>query len=201
MNREEWLNHVMSHIDKVWFTERAGRNLPPDVKVSCGFPSKGGLGKKKRTLGECWHDECSGGHHHEIFINPCLASSVEVVDVLIHEMCHTIAGVPAKHGKLFKKVATSVGLEGKMTSTIMSEELKAWVEEYLLRIEYYPHDTLDSLTTGKKKDGTRMLKLECTTCGYVIRTTKKWIETGIPVCACGTVFATPPDLLGEEGDV
>jgi hypothetical protein len=33
-----------------------------------------------------------------------------------------------------------------------------------------------------------MLKLECEDCGYVVRTTQKWIEMGSPTCYCGGHF-------------
>jgi hypothetical protein len=39
-----------------------------------------------------------------------------------------------------------------------------------------------------KKQSTRMLKLECDECGYVVRTTQKWINVGVPVCHCGAEF-------------
>lgn len=31
----------------------------------------------------------------------------------------------------------------------------------------------------------RMLKIECNKCGYVVRTTQKWVDAGAPACSCG----------------
>jgi hypothetical protein len=46
--------------------------------------------------------------------------------------------------------------------------------------------------SGPKKQGTRMIKVQCSSeceCGgYVVRTTAKWIEVGMPVCPFGTVM-------------
>lgn len=46
--------------------------------------------------------------------------------------------------------------------------------------------------SGPKKQGTRMIKVacnsECECGGYVVRTTAKWIEVGMPVCPFGTVM-------------
>lgn len=28
----------------------------------------------------------------------------------------------------------------------------------------------------------RLLKVECPTCGYVVRTTRKWLDRGAPIC-------------------
>jgi hypothetical protein len=34
-----------------------------------------------------------------------------------------------------------------------------------------------------EKQATRMLKCACATCGYIVRTTRKWLETaGAPLC-------------------
>jgi hypothetical protein len=35
---------------------------------------------------------------------------------------------------------------------------------------------------------TRMLKMECPACGYVVRATQRWISKGKPVCHCGDTF-------------
>lgn len=48
-----------------------------------------------------------------------------------------------------------------------------------------PHARLDTdgETTRPKKQAVRMLKCECATCGYTVRTARKWLETaGAPLC-------------------
>lgn len=35
------------------------------------------------------------------------------------------------------------------------------------------------------KQSTRMIKLVCPADGYAVRTTRKWIEVGLPRCPCG----------------
>ena len=59
----------------------------------------------------------------------------------------------------------------------------------------YPHAALNVST--KKTQSTRMLKLTCPLCGYTIRTSGKWIATGLPVCHDGTEFQTEANE-GEE---
>jgi hypothetical protein len=59
---------------------------------------------------------------------------------------------------------------------------------------------------GLATQGTRMLKLECSGCGYVARTTRKWLEVGAPSCCCGAgplsvvddSSARPPRDLGAR---
>src|SRR3546814_2684356 len=48
-----------------------------------------------------------------------------------------------------------------------------------------PHARLDTdgESTAPKKQKTRMLKCECATCGYTVRTARKWLElAGAPLC-------------------
>lgn len=40
----------------------------------------------------------------------------------------------------------------------------------------------------EQKQPTRLIKCACPNCGYVIRTTRKWMATGLPWCACETQF-------------
>lgn len=38
-----------------------------------------------------------------------------------------------------------------------------------------------------KKKGTYLIKCECPDCGYVVRTTAKWLELGDPICPVDNV--------------
>jgi rubrerythrin len=138
-----------------------------------------------------------------MFISPALSKPEEVLAVLVHEMIHAEVGVQAKHGKEFKERALAVGLEGRMTATTAGEELAARLLDLADELGDYPHDSLQGKTTGKKKDGTRQLKLECPVCGYIVRTSAKWIEVGLPACPCGETLlpegvAPKPKDEGEE---
>ena len=62
--REAWLLDVTAHIAP-WYVS-AGHPLP-DVKVSCGFPSKG---KRGKAIGECWSGECAADGLSQIFVQP-----------------------------------------------------------------------------------------------------------------------------------
>ena len=61
----------------------------------------------------------------------------------------------------------------------------------------YPHAKLDKTMRPTKKDGTRMIKLECPCCNYVVRTTRKWIEYGLPKCPDGTKML--PEGQDDDG--
>ena len=42
--------------------------------------------------------------------------------------------------------------------------------------------------SGPAKQGTRMVKLTAPDCGYTVRTTRKWIDQGAPMCPHGVAM-------------
>ena len=50
ITREEWLNQAGEHL-RILF-ESVGETVPTKVRASCGFPSKGALGARNRTIGK-----------------------------------------------------------------------------------------------------------------------------------------------------
>jgi hypothetical protein len=184
MTREEWLLKAIEIFRPDFDRVKA---LPPKIRVSCSWPSKAALSKKRR-IGETWDCAASEDGCFEVFISPCLSESPRVLDVLIHELCHCAVGIEAQHGKPFKDVATAMGLTGRMTATVASDDLLARLNDTIAELGEYPHAELSAGTNGDKKQSTRMLKLECPCCGYVIRTTQKWLDSGVPTCPCGAEF-------------
>ena len=177
-NRETWLE---SMIDKAvplfvffWFNISEIREK---LKVSCSFIQGSRGNKLKNAIGVHYNPTISAEGFHEMMIQPSLSDSVQVVGVLIHEMVHAIQThlyhnengfLSVKpHGKEFRKMAIAVGLEGKMTATTESPELKIKIEKWIKEIGIYPHAKM-TLNDSRKKQTTRMLKLECH-CGYIAR--------------------------------
>lgn len=183
MNREQWLNDFAGKLVP-WFQQSADVVIPAGLRVGCGWPSSRALSKKKKRIGECWSPECSASGVHEVFVSPFVADPIEVGEVLVHEIVHAIVGVQEKHGKAFGKLARKVGLEGKMTSTFASGELRVELEAIVGQLGAYPHASLESKVTTVKKQGTRMLKMSCIACGYTVRAAKKWLDRGLPSCPC-----------------
>jgi hypothetical protein len=131
-----------------------------------------------------------------VFVSPAIGDGPAAAAVLVHELCHAalLAEHPdAGHGPKFKTLATEMGLIGKMTETTAGPELTQRLHALMFGMIPYPHSTLD-LEIGRKKQGTRMLKVVCPECGYTVRTTATWIEQGLPTCPCGTDMEIPdPD--------
>lgn len=181
MTREEWL---VAAIDLLRLDfETAGATIPEKVRVTCGWPSRGGRAEKQQVLGECWPPTCSEDEHTEIFIAPTLGEGMEALDVLVHELVHAAVGTEAGHKGQFRVVAKAIGLEGKMTEAKAGEVLLARLREVAVKLGKYPHKKLTP--TNKKPQSTRMLKITCEDCGYLVRTSQKWVDTGLPTCCCG----------------
>ena len=179
MNRETWLNAM---IDKaVPLFDNAGYKISDirgKLKVSCSFIQGSRGNKLKDAIGVHYNPTISAEGFHEMMIQPSLSDSVQVVGVLIHEMVHSIQthlhhdengflSVKA-HGKEFRKMAIAVGLEGKMTATTESPELKIQIEKWVKELGEYPHAKM-TLNDSRRKQTTRMNKLICMNCGFIAR--------------------------------
>lgn len=183
MTREEWLNAALAAL-RPWFKDRAGVEIPSDARVSVGFP---GGGSARKRIGECWARKVSKDGVNEIFISPVLQDPVRMLDVLAHEAVHAVDDCVSGHKGEFKRIAKDVGLTGKMTATVAGADLKAELDRIIAALPPLTHGALDLST--RKKQPTRLVKLECDGCGMILRTTAKWIEqTGLPTCACGGQF-------------
>lgn len=170
--------------------------VPAEVRVSIGWP-KGSHGKG-RAIGQCWSIEASSDKHAEIFVSPELRDSVRILGVLAHELAHATVGTAAGHKAPFKRCAEAVGLMGPMTATEESVAFIAWAQKHIATAGKYPAGSL-SLNT-RKKQSTRLLKCECEGCGYTVRITRKWLDTGgAPICPTDQEPMTC-DAIDDGGD-
>lgn len=184
--REEWLARMKAEMTKEMF-EPKGYKVPENIKVTCGFPSKNALSRKKKRVGEIWGSQCSAGNVFETLIHPSESDPVSVAAILAHEICHAVVGVAQGHNrKSFGKAARAIGLEGSLTATYAGEELAATLKQIVARIGDYPHQKLFAISPDKK-DHCRYIKIICPNeeCGFYALVSRKWIEH-LPTCACGS---------------
>ena len=130
--RESWLQAAVHALEPTF--SKAGFAIPP-VKVSCGWPASS---SPRTTLGQCWPKERSGDMVNEIFVSPKIEDPVDVLDTLVHELCHAIDDCHSGHGQDFKEIAQCVGLEGPARSAHASEELKVRLMMVAERLGQYP---------------------------------------------------------------
>jgi len=182
-NREAWLKAANVLIDKQVFAP-TGQRLPKAHRVTCGWPSVRAMSAKNARIGECWDKSASSDSHAEIIISMKLDDPLRVLDVLVHEDVHAIVGNACGHKGPFAKLARQVDLQGKLTATVAGPTLLGKLAVIAKELGAYPHKKINNVE-GRKKQTTRMHKCECSECGYVVRTTAKWIEErGTPLCPC-----------------
>lgn len=184
-NREAWLQKAVVELSPL-FTEHS--YAVPPMRVSCGWPSSRGLGKGKHAIGECWDKSAADDKVAQIFITPRRAAECDeagILPTLAHEMAHGIVGNKEGHNKVFGKCVRAIGLTGKLTQTVGGEEFLEKAKAIVAKLGPYPHAALNPSGRPTKKQTTRLVKCTCEACGYVLRTTRKWLEEiGAPLCAC-----------------
>jgi hypothetical protein len=205
MNRETWLEQMCYDFVIPHFTECGYTDLDVMVNQMAGqkFQFSTSFIEGTRTskaIGVHYHSSCSSnGFTQNIMIHPKIHDSIQVVGVLIHEMIHAMLQghltdnlKPIKaHGKEFRAVALAVGLTGKMTATTETDELKDKIKKWVSKIGEYPHIAMDVQKSNRKKQTTRLIKVQClneeSDCGgtYKIRMSRSLIiEYGEPICPC-----------------
>jgi hypothetical protein len=184
LNREAWL---MAAVEKLRPIFSGHGYVIPDLRVSVGWPSSGGLATKKKVIGQCFFGHTTEDKKPQLFISPILCDVTEpsgVLPTLVHEVCHVAAGKDAKHGPKFVKVMKLLGLEGKPTATTAGAELIERLKLISTELGPFPHSKLIPIKVPKTQT-TRMIKMECAGCAYVARTARKWLdEFGPVICPC-----------------
>lgn len=179
MNREGWLLRLSKIMDRELFD-----NQMPKYRVTCGFPSQRGVATKGKVIGQHWPAIHSTDETHELIVSITIDEPVLVAGTLAHEMIHALCPNAGHRGE-FREHALRIGLTGKMTATEEGPKFIEWVTPHLKELGPYPHARINYEEAAKiKKQSTRMIKCECETCGYIVRTSRKQIdENGMPVCA------------------
>lgn len=136
LSRQSWLEAAV--LKAIPIFQRHGYTVP-ELRISCGFPSTGIRGSR---VGECWPTHISADGVNEIFISPLIDDSVEVIGIILHELVHAVDNCKSGHGTNFKKIATAIGLTGKMIHAYPDEELTVVVRAIVNEIGPYPHKQL-----------------------------------------------------------
>lgn len=167
--REEYLNAFVA-MTRPHF-ERIGKPLPERIRVSMGFTSKGQRGN---VIGECWDDSASTDGYFEIFVKPTLADVATIASTLTLQLCHAAVGIGEGYTGAYREAATALGFTGSMRSAKASANYFMWALPVLEELGEMPYGALKGDTTPKQK--TNLLKVECTSCGFLARTTRKHID-------------------------
>lgn len=182
--REEWLSLAVKKVSAL-LEERCEIEVPP-VHVSAGWPSSRGLSEKKRVIGECWKPTTSADGVSHVFISPILDDPIQILGTLAHELIHAWDKGEHGHRGPFVRAARDFGLVKPWTATgVDAELLRPALEQIVADLGPYPHSKITP-SLQRKVQTTRMLKVvavDC--CGYIVRTTAKWLDEGLPQCPHG----------------
>lgn len=192
--RELWLNEAIQEFRSGLF-KRLGYSIPA-LRISVGLPH--GRGSIK-AIGQCWPSRSSKDKMISIFISPRIDNTDLVLSTLAHELIH--AHLDCKHGHHgpFKKIALAIGLRGPMRATTAGPELSIELAIIKNKLGDIPHSKLFLDKNPIKKQTTRLIKMECLTCGYIARSAFKHIVEKGPVhCPCN---GEPMhfEIKGDEG--
>lgn len=154
--REYWLRRATAFL--VAHMVRCGL-CAVTVRVSCGWPSRGGMGQGKVVIGQCFPPTLCKDGVPQIFVSPRIADSMQVLGTLLHELVHASVGCQYGHRKEFSQAAKKVGLEGPPTATVVGASLAPLLQEYLKHSGPYPHAAI--AVRAKEKVGSRLRLYEC----------------------------------------
>jgi hypothetical protein len=129
------------------------------VRVSCGWPSSGGLGDGKHVIGQCFAQEVCADGVSQIFISPRIADSIQVLGTLLHELIHASVGCQHGHRKPFSHPARRLGLVGPPTATTVGPELAQVLGVFVEQMGPYPHAPI--VVRQKPKPGSRLRLYQC----------------------------------------
>lgn len=175
--REGWLVAAVNELRPLF--DEVGAPLPDNIRVTMS------LTHGKKILAVCYDPKASADESHEILIRMSEQEPVEVVDHLTHELVHAAVGCKEGHKGQFKRVALAIGLEGRMKAACAGAELRSKLERIVKTLGTFPHAALNMdgmVSSGPRRQGTRMKKAYCEECGYTVRVTQKWLEVGTPYC-------------------
>lgn len=185
--REQWLEAAVQKLQPLFKqAEYVFKTEFPSVRVSVGWPSKGGTAKKSKVIGQCWSTKAASDGVAQVFISPTMGEDlVHTLGVLVHELVHAWDDCASGHKGKFAIAAKTLGLVGKMTESNVGESLRTVLQQVIDELGEFPHAPLipSEMDKERKKQTTRMIKLvapDC--CDYTVRTTQKWIDEGLPLC-------------------
>tara|TARA_R110002020_G_scaffold139187_1_gene309923 strand:+ start:210 stop:941 length:732 start_codon:yes stop_codon:yes gene_type:complete len=149
--REQWLEKAVKEIYKQLklkgytdFIKQAS-----EIKVSFGHMPKG---MKNSTIGVCQYtsedadlDDLDKKGTRHLFIRPTLKANnleetLDIFQVLAHEVCHAVLPAGEGHKKSFKDLI--IGLlkaEGKPTATVRGSEFDKWAKPIVKKLGLVPH--------------------------------------------------------------
>jgi predicted Zn-ribbon and HTH transcriptional regulator len=178
----QYLLRLLGPVMAEWNAGTDAELEDPKFRVSCGWAKH----SSSKAIGSCFIKAVSADDTSEIFISPEMDEPVLVLATLLHELIHAIDNAESGHKGWFAFAARRADLAGKLTATVAGDTLAEELRVYSELLGKYPHAAM-AVNPNRKKQTTRMLKVECSDCGFVFRTSAKWADgihdmSPCPVC-------------------
>jgi hypothetical protein len=189
--REAWMLAAVEAM-RPWFVDVNAEVGP--VRISVGWAGGRGSNIGTGIRGQCWASHTVADRIPAIFVTPDQSDPLTIAGIILHEMNHAADDGLSGHRGTFAKTAKALGFLPPWTSSEgKSPELIARLTDLLAEVGTFPHSPIGDKSHGltgqapgkPPVQGTRMLKLVCGVDGYLVRTTQKWIEVGLPSCPDG----------------
>lgn len=168
--------------------------LPPKEKLHAIVSWAKGGGKK--VAGQCFPKTWTQDESTYMLVVPTIEDPVKVLAILVHEMVHALGIM--NHGKDFKRVATKLGLEGKMKATVPGEALAKELTKLAEELGPYPHQALIPPPKPEKEGEGRKVRVKLRSPDdadlIVEMTPKRFAEYGAPICP----VSNEPMILVED---
>ena len=184
--RETWLEASMT-LCIMHICDKAGIDPSEfdEVKIRIACSWLGGQ-RTKKGIAQCVKASCATDGHIGINISPARETPIDVVSDVMHELIHAlmfIRGDECGHRGAFARIAKLCGFLAPMTSTPMSDALRPELQAIADQLGDYPHGAVD--INARKKQTTRMVKVECIPCNNIARQSRTAYEThGLTCGSC-----------------
>jgi hypothetical protein len=164
---------------------------------------------RKQAVGWFWPQKWSADKKsvHEINMSAECLQSYDMGELMLHELAHAennVLGIKdcsgRQHNTKFKTMAERLGLEVKprdksvgLGFTALAQGGKDFLAGIKFNAKIFSAYRGGANAATKGKVGSRLVKCECAACGYVVRTTRKWLDdVGAPLCPCNK-----QEMMGE----
>jgi hypothetical protein len=181
--REAWLERAASFLVDYMVQYGLPRTA---VRVSCGWPSRGGLAARVAVIGQCFPPTVCRDGIPQVFVSPRIEDSLQVLGVLLHELVHAAIGCQFGHRKAFSQAARRVGLAGPPTATTIGDRLRPVLERFVAATGSYPHAAIQLQVTHRV--GSRLRLYECQ-CASPIKVRVARNEFQARCLRCGGLFS------------
>lgn len=174
--REAWLAAAAVELSAI-IRDRSGLECPA-VRIGVGWPA---AGRRSNVLGECWVSKAAGDGINEIVIRITATSPTEVLAILTHELIHAALDCQGKHSGAFKRAHGALGFVGSAKGSEPGGELDATLVRVAEELGAYPgaqglNVPGKGASSAGDKQTTRMIKVECDTCGFTFRASRQWLD-------------------------